>query len=470
MTIVGIVGNVRDEAVFLVKTMEQVVYDSTTGTRLLSRLLTIFSGLALVLALTGVYGVMSCLVTHRTHEFGVRMALGAARVDPPGRPAPRVVRGQTEPSPLRRSAREPRKVPSVPALAYNGKHRRRDLSGRGFFEKPKGGVSMHTRRTRELVAVVTCLLLAASLAAQIGGSGTIKGTVFDPSGAVVPSAAVTAINVATGVETRRESTAAGLYVIAPLPAGTYKITVTASGFRTTVQEHVVVDALSTVEMNLKLEVGAPVESITVIAAPPELNTADARMGRTIRNDMYTALPLAMGDGSPRNPAAFIYLMPGVQEGGTFGFVNGGQSFSKDVYLEGLPITDAVRQGESRALQFGVSVEAVDQFQVETSGQSVEYNGQGSENYTIKSGTNDLHGSLFEYLRNTVLDSRGFFSPKRPQQNQNQFGFTIGGPLKKNRHCCPVRSRTESTGCRHRVNRSRSRMLEVPVKWAFSRKA
>ena len=98
MTIVGIVGNVRDEAVFLVKTMEQVVYDSTTGTRLLSRLLTIFSGLALVLALTGVYGVMSCLVTHRTHEFGVRMALGAARVDPPGRPAPRVAARNSPPT------------------------------------------------------------------------------------------------------------------------------------------------------------------------------------------------------------------------------------------------------------------------------------------------------------------------------------------------------------------------------------
>src|SRR5512139_1264600 len=98
----------------------------------------------------------------------------------------------------------------------------------------------------------------------------------------------------------------------------------------------------------------------------------------------------------------------------------------------MPITDAVRQGESRALQYGVSVEAVDQFQVETSGTSVEFNGQGSENYTIKSGTNQLHGSAYEFLRNTVLDARGFFAPKRPQQNQNQFGFTIGGPIRRNK--------------------------------------
>ena len=144
-----------------------------------------------------------------------------ARDAQPGCPA-RVGRvgPRRRPGPRRGAGRQPGKVPSVPALAYNGKHRRRDLSGRGFFEKPKGGVSMHTRRTRELVAVVTCLLLAASLAAQIGGSGTVKGTVFDPSAAVVPHATVTAINVATGVETRRETTPAGLYVIAPLPAGT----------------------------------------------------------------------------------------------------------------------------------------------------------------------------------------------------------------------------------------------------------
>jgi len=273
----------------------------------------------------------------------------------------------------------------------------------------------------------------ASLAlAQIGGTGTIKGTLTDASGAIVPQGSVTATNVATGVETRREITGAGLYVIAPLPAGVYKVTAAAPGFRTTVQEQVIVDALTTVEVNLRLEIGATAESITVSAAPPELNTTDARMGQTVRNEMYTALPLSMGNGSPRNPAAFIYLMPGVQEGGTFGFINGGQSFSKDVYIEGLPITDAVRQGESRALQFAVSVEAVEQFQVETSGQSVEFNGQGSENYNIKSGTNQFHGSAYDFFRNTKLDARGFFAPTRPQQNQNQFGFTFGGPIKRNR--------------------------------------
>lgn len=273
---------------------------------------------------------------------------------------------------------------------------------------------------------------ALSLSAQIGGTGTIKGTVVDPSGAVVPAAAVSATHVLTGVESRREATSAGLFVIAPLAAGTYKVTASAPGFRTVVQEQIIVDALGTVELTLKLDVGATAESVTVTAAPPELNTNDARMGQTIRNEMYTALPLAMGNGNPRNPASFIYLMPGVQEGGTFGFINGGQSFSKDVFIEGLPITDAVRQGESRALQFAVSVESIEQFQVETSGQSVEFNGQGSENYQVKSGTNQFHGSVYEYFRNTKLDARGFFNATRPQQNQNQYGYTFGGPLKRNK--------------------------------------
>src|SRR5687767_8402822 len=137
-----------------------------------------------------------------------------------------------------------------------------------------------------LIPVALLLQLAnAPLRAQIAGTGTIRGTVNDPSGAVIPGAAITVTNVATGVETKREATAAGLYVVQPLPAGVYKVSVTAPGFRTTVQDQVVVDALSNIEVNLRLELGATAESITVSAAPAELNTVDPRMGQTMRNEM-----------------------------------------------------------------------------------------------------------------------------------------------------------------------------------------
>jgi hypothetical protein len=101
-----------------------------------------------------------------------------------------------------------------------------------------------------------------------------------------------------------------------------------------------------------------------------------------------------------------------------------------VFIEGTPITDPIQQGEGRTISLGVSVEAVEQFQVETSGTGVEFNGQGAENYTIKSGKDQFHGSGFEYFRNTVLDARGFFPAIRPPEHQNEFGFTLGGPIVK----------------------------------------
>ncbi|HEX8138151.1 MAG TPA: TonB-dependent receptor [Pyrinomonadaceae bacterium] len=283
-----------------------------------------------------------------------------------------------------------------------------------------------------LVIWAAAFVVPGSAWAQIGGSGAINGTVFDPSGAVVPGATVVARNVATGIETTRQTTEAGLFVIAPLPPGEYTVTVSLSGFQTLIQEGVIVDALGSVGLNLTLKVGQVSETITVTEAPSQLNTTDARLGTTIRNELYTALPLAMGvsgiGAGPRNPGAFIYLLPGVQEGNRWGTINGAQGFSKDVFIEGVPITDPIQQGEGRTINLGVSVESVEQFQVETSGTGVEFNGQGSENYTIKSGTNEFHGSGFEYLRNTNLNARGTFPNTRPVEHQNEFGFTIGGPI------------------------------------------
>src|SRR5579884_1418929 len=295
-----------------------------------------------------------------------------------------------------------------------------------------GGDAMRSLGLAICFAVSFCCALAL---AQIGGSGAVQGTVTDPTGAIVPGATVTATNTATGVKTSRQTTAAGLYVLSPLAVGDYIVEVSAPGFERTVQQHVTVDALTTVTLDLKLAVGAANQQVTVTAAAPQLDTTDASLGQTVRNEVYDALPLAMGN-APRDPTAFTQYMPGVStssaSGNTAGNVYGAQDHSEDMYVEGLPITNPVGEGESRTLGLGVSVEAVDQFQMETAGTAVMYNGQGAANFVVKSGTNRFHADAFEYFRNTALDARGFFAAKTPVEHQNEFGFSAGGPIRRNR--------------------------------------
>src|SRR3954469_23744397 len=306
----------------------------------------------------------------------------------------------------------------------------------------KGDPTMKMTTLFKLILFVftVCSIGAGTLLAQVGGGGSIQGTITDPGGAVVPGATVTATNVANNLVTTRQTNDAGLFVIKPLPPGEYKVTVSLTGFLTLIQDKVMVDSLSTVTIDLALKVGDVKETVTVAEAPSQLNTTDSRLGTTIRHELYTNLPLAMGTAvagsgigqGPRNPGAFIFLLPGVTEGNRWGQINGAQGFSKDVFIEGTPVTDPIQQGEGRTISLGLSVEAVEQFQVETSGTGVEFQGQGAENYTIKSGKDKFHGSGFEYFRNTVLDARGFFPVIRPPEHQNEFGFTVGGPIKKNK--------------------------------------
>jgi hypothetical protein len=277
------------------------------------------------------------------------------------------------------------------------------------------------------------MLLAARVSsAQVGGSGSIQGTVLDASGAAVPGATVTATNVATGIETVTQTTGAGVYALSPLPPGEYKVSVALDGFDTFVREGLIVDALSVLGLNVTLQVAGVKHDVVVTAAAPPLATADARLGQTIRNDVYTALPLVMNTGGPRDPTQFMFLMPGVQSIGRWGNVMGGQDFTTDMYVEGIPITNAVVQGEGRNLSFGFSVDAIEQFQVETSGTAVMYNGQGASNYVVKSGTNTFHGAGFEFFRNKALDAKAFFSKTKPDDNQHEYGVTFGGPIRRNR--------------------------------------
>jgi carboxypeptidase family protein/TonB-dependent receptor-like protein len=288
------------------------------------------------------------------------------------------------------------------------------------------------------VAYCIAFLAAAGLAfGQAGGTGSIQGTVTDPSGAVVAGAAVSATNLATGVRTDRKTTDAGFFVLPLLPAGDYTVTVTATGFQTLNQPHVIIEALATVGLELKLQIGAANQSVTVETSPSMLKTDDVALGSSVANNVYDSLPLAM-NGAARDPSAFAGLAVGVNTystqaaGPSTGSFNGGQTYQNEVYIEGLPLTSAGTESDTRNLAFGVSVEAVDQFQVETSGAKAMYEGQGVANYVFKSGTNQFHGGVFEYFRNTDFDARGFFALTMPIEHQNEFGATISGPIKKNK--------------------------------------
>src|SRR4051794_29934923 len=295
-----------------------------------------------------------------------------------------------------------------------------------------GGVGM-----RHVAYCFLALIAAVPAFGQAGGTGGIQGTVTDPSGAVIAGATVSAANLATGVKTDRKTTDAGFFVLSVLPAGEYDVTVKATGFQSLTRARVVVDALAIIGLDLKLQIGTSNQSVTVEEAPSMLKTDDVALGGSIQNNVYDSLPLAM-NASARDPSAFAGLVVGVNNystqpaGPSTGSFNGGQTYQNEVYIEGLPLTNAGTESDTRNLAFGVSVEAVEQFQVETTGAKAMYEGQGVANYVLKSGGNQFHGGVYEYFRNTIFDARGFFVPTTPVEHQNEFGGTISGPIKKNK--------------------------------------
>lgn len=291
--------------------------------------------------------------------------------------------------------------------------------------------------SRSVLCGFLICIAAGGLLGQTG-SGTVQGTITDPAGAVIPGASVVATNVATGVQTPRTTTAAGLYVLSPLPPGQYSIQITASGFQPRTLEGITVDALATIGLDITMKIGTASEQVTVEASAPMLRTEDVSLGATMQNAVYNTLPLAMSSGVPRDPTQFIALAPGVAAvvtqaaGPSYTSFNGAQQETNGLYLEGVAMTFPNQQGDTRPLALGVSVEAVEQFQVEVNGQKAQWQGQGFHNYQLKSGTNQFHGAVYEYFRNTALDARGFFAAFVPLDRQNEFGGNLGGPIKKNK--------------------------------------
>ncbi|QNI35833.1 TonB-dependent receptor [Edaphobacter albus] len=283
-----------------------------------------------------------------------------------------------------------------------------------------------------------CFLLLGLAGANIASaqsSGTITGTVTDASGAIVPKATVTARSASTGVETTRITNDSGVYVLV-VPPGDYRVKGGAQGFQSIAHERITVDALASISLDFSLTTGSTTDEVTVTSASDGIQTENASLGTTLRNEVYAALPLAMSQGVPRDPTSFIGLAPGVASvvlqsaGPSYTSFNGGQQEVNGLYFEGLPISFPNQQGDTRPIALAVSVDAVNQFQVEINGQKAEWQGQGFHNYVIKSGADQFHGSIFEFFRNTALDSRNYFASFVPPDHQNEFGGNISGPLKR----------------------------------------
>jgi hypothetical protein len=297
-----------------------------------------------------------------------------------------------------------------------------------------------------LLAVIA--LFASSAVAQLAGKGEIKGTVTDPTGAVVSNATVVATSTSRGLQFTATSGGSGEFTIPALDPDIYSLTVSASGFKSVTQQNVHVNALETADVPVALEVGSSSETVTVEAAPPQLETSNATLGATMENDLYSALPIEMGAyGQPdqRRATDFAFLMPGVQGNNTSGnattntgIVNGSGSRGavSVVYIDGVAFVRAGGNGDPRYVWTAISVDAVDQFQLQTSGYSAIYEGQGIQNYTVKQGGNRYHGSLYEFFRNTALDTYGWLHATdpvtkqviKPIEHNNEFGINLSGPL------------------------------------------
>jgi hypothetical protein len=273
--------------------------------------------------------------------------------------------------------------------------------------------------------LVFCLFTAFSaLFAQ--DRATIMGRVTDPSGAIVPDAAIVVTNQDTGVKTSTSSNDAGNYAVRSLVFGRYEITCEAKGFRKYLRRDNTLVVGQTLTLDIALEIGAVDQTVEVTGATPLIESSTSDLGTVVDQKQVQDLPLSV-NGNMRNPESFVLLAPGVSGDTANTEINGSQDRAKEVLVDGAQATGA----ESGGTVFTYPpVEAIGEFKLEAANFSAEYgkSGGGFEVFTTKSGTNQFHGSVFEYLRNDKLDARGFISPITPVNRQNEFGAAIGGPV------------------------------------------
>jgi hypothetical protein len=267
--------------------------------------------------------------------------------------------------------------------------------------------------------------------------GTITGTVTDPGGAVIPGAPVVAINPATGVEFRTQTTDTGNYTIPSVPAGLYNLTVEVTGFRRYEQQGIRVQVSQTSRIDVAMQVGSTSESISVTADAPLLRTENAAQSTTVGRDQLNQLPLnfAIGAGAVRNPLSFVQLAPGASiSGWNVIKVNGAPTGTFKIVFEGQDSSSGLDPRVSDESQ--PSVEALEEFTLQTSNYSAEFGqaGGGLFNFTARSGTNNFHGAVYDYFAHEKLYAGRPFTDNgsgghvRPQVRRHNLGGSLGGPI------------------------------------------
>jgi hypothetical protein len=295
------------------------------------------------------------------------------------------------------------------------------------------------------------LIMLASVALAQSDRGSITGTITDTSSAVVTGVEVTATNMATKISTTVTSNELGFYSILNLPTGNYSVLVRKPGFRTYERKGITILVAQVVPIDVVLEVGGATETITVTEEATVLNTQTSDIGDHMTSTIVTDLPITVQGG--RSLENFAYaITPGVEGNNWTSFIAGGAAFTKEVKIDG---TSAVAQIGGHIGESSPSMEAVQEFQVETSGISAEdaRTGGGVFNFALKSGTNKFHGSAFGFLHNEMLNANTWdnnfwrsyntqLNPsqastyaqeyRKPTDRQFDYGFSAGGPIIKNK--------------------------------------
>jgi Carboxypeptidase regulatory-like domain len=297
------------------------------------------------------------------------------------------------------------------------------------------------------IAVLVC----SSVSLWAAANGSLSGTLVDPSGAVVPGAKVTVVNTALKSEYKAISNGRGFYSFPTLPVGHYDLAIEATGFKTQKKTNLTIDTDAALRLDMVLAVGQQSETVSVVAAGAEaqVDTAATHLGELVIGSEMTALPL-----NGRSYTDLLPIQPGVAPVSTLlpnsvimAGVTGGLSPSGDLNPGNLSI-DGQRESSNGFLVNGIDVQehmnggtsivanldSIDEFRVLTNNFDPEYGNYNGGIVTVitKSGSDSFHGNAFEFLRNTALDARGYFDPSRPVFRQNQFGGTLGGPIRPNK--------------------------------------